>query len=37
MMASASKVVHKANAQERVGIFAFQNNKPGVVEYSDLP
>ena len=37
MMASASKVVHKANAQERVGIFAFQNRKPGVVEYSDLP
>ena len=37
MAASASKVVHKANAQERVGIFAFQNNKPGVVEYSDLP
>ena len=37
MMASASKVVHKANAQERVGIFAFQNKKPGVVEYSDLP
>ncbi len=34
---SASKVVHKANAQEKVGIFAFQNNKPGVVEYSDLP
>ena len=37
MAASASKVVHKANVQERVGIFAFQNNKPGVVEYSDLP
>ena len=37
MMASASKVVHKANAQERVGIFAYQNRKPGVVEYSDLP
>lgn len=34
---SASKVVHKANAQEKVGIFAFQNRKPGVVEYSDLP
>ena len=34
---SASKVVHKANAQEKVGIFAFQNKKPGVVEYSDLP
>lgn len=34
---SASKVVHKANASEKVGIFAFQNNKPGVVEYSDLP
>jgi UDP-N-acetylglucosamine/UDP-N-acetylgalactosamine diphosphorylase len=34
---SASKVVHKASAQEKVGIFALQNNKPGVVEYSDLP
>ena len=34
---SASKVVHKAGAQEKVGIFALQNNKPGVVEYSDLP
>ncbi|SHL38141.1 UTP--glucose-1-phosphate uridylyltransferase [Fibrobacter sp. UWEL] len=34
---SASKVVHKANANEKVGIFAFQNKKPGVVEYSDLP
>lgn len=34
---SASKVVHKASAQEKVGIFAFQNKKPGVVEYSDLP
>ena len=34
---SASKVVHKANAQEKVGIFAYQNDKPGVVEYSDLP
>lgn len=34
---SASKVVHKANASEKVGIFAFQNKKPGVVEYSDLP
>ena len=34
---SASKVVHKAGPQEKVGIFAFQNKKPGVVEYSDLP
>lgn len=34
---SASKVVHKVNAQEKVGIFAYQNNLPGVVEYSDLP
>ncbi|MCQ2060501.1 MAG: UDPGP type 1 family protein [Fibrobacter sp.] len=34
---SASKVVHKAGPQERVGIFAFQDGKPGVVEYSDLP
>lgn len=37
MMASASKVVHKAGPNEKVGIFAFQNKKPGVVEYSDLP
>ena len=37
MAVSASKVVHKANASEKVGIFAFQNKKPGVVEYSDLP
>mgnify|MGYP003292806657 FL=1 len=34
---SASKVVHKAGPNEKVGIFAFQNKKPGVVEYSDLP
>lgn len=34
---SASKVVAKAGPGEKVGIFAFQNNKPGVVEYSDLP
>lgn len=34
---SASKVVPKAGPNEKVGIFAFQNNKPGVVEYSDLP
>ena len=34
---SASKVVHKAGANEKVGIFALQNGKPGVVEYSDLP
>ena len=34
---SASKVVAKAGPGEKVGIFAFQTNKPGVVEYSDLP
>ncbi|MCQ2101860.1 MAG: UDPGP type 1 family protein [Fibrobacter sp.] len=34
---SASKVVPKAGPNEKVGIFAFQNKKPGVVEYSDLP
>lgn len=34
---SASKVVHKAGPNEKVGIFAFQDKKPGVVEYSDLP
>lgn len=35
--ASASKVVRKAYPEERVGIFAMQNGKPGVIEYSDLP
>lgn len=34
---SASKVVPKAGPNEKVGIFAYQNKKPGVVEYSDLP
>ncbi len=34
---SASKVVPKAGPNEKVGIFALQNGKPGVVEYSDLP
>ena len=34
---SASKVVPKAGPNEKVGICALQNGKPGVVEYSDLP
>lgn len=33
----ASKVVHKINAQEKVGIFAYKNKKPTVMEYSDMP
>ncbi len=37
MSMSASKVVPKAGPNEKVGIFALQNGKPGVVEYSDLP
>jgi len=36
-MKSASKVVSKCSAEEKVGIFAFQNGKPSVIEYSDLP
>ncbi|MCK9183236.1 MAG: UTP--glucose-1-phosphate uridylyltransferase [Fibrobacteraceae bacterium] len=32
----AVKVVHKRNAQEKVGIFAFKNSKPTVVEYTDI-
>lgn len=35
--ASASKVVHKRSASEKVGIFALRDGKPGVIEYSDLP
>lgn len=34
---SASKVVAKRSAEEKVGIFAFREDKPGVIEYSDLP
>jgi len=33
---SASKVVGKAGPEEKVGIFAYQNGKPSVIEYSDL-
>jgi len=36
-MPSASKVVHKRAATEKVGIFALRDGKPGVIEYSDLP
>lgn len=34
---SASKVVPKRSAEEKVGIFAYRDGKPGVIEYSDLP
>ncbi len=32
----AAKVVHKKNASEKVGIFAYRDAKPTVIEYSDL-
>lgn len=32
----AAKVVHKRNAEEKVGIFAFKNSRPTVLEYSDI-
>lgn len=34
---SASKVVRKSHAQERVGIVCMQNGRPAVAEYSDIP
>lgn len=34
---ASSKVVHKRNAQEKVGIFALRGHMPTVIEYSDLP
>jgi UDP-N-acetylglucosamine/UDP-N-acetylgalactosamine diphosphorylase len=34
--ASASKVIPKRSPDERVGIFASLDGKPGVIEYSDL-
>jgi len=34
---SASKVVRRRNAEEKVGVFALKNGKPGVIEYSDIP
>ena len=36
-LASASKVVSKRSPEEKVGIFALRDGKPGVIEYSDLP
>lgn len=32
----AAKVVHKRNAEEKVGIFAYKNSRPAVLEYSDI-
>lgn len=34
---SASKVVRKSHARERVGIVCLQNGRPAVAEYSDIP
>ncbi|WP_010274155.1 UTP--glucose-1-phosphate uridylyltransferase [Paenibacillus senegalensis] len=34
---SASKVVRKSHARERVGILCMQNGRPAVAEYSDIP
>jgi UDP-N-acetylglucosamine/UDP-N-acetylgalactosamine diphosphorylase len=31
------KVVAKRDASEKVGVFALVNDRPGIVEYSDLP
>ena len=33
---ASSKVVHKRNAEEKVGIFALKGKLPTVIEYSDL-
>lgn len=33
----ASKTIVKKNAKERVGVFCLRNNKPSVIEYSELP
>ena len=32
----AAKVVHKLSADEKLGIFAYRNSKPAVLEYSDI-
>ena len=32
----AAKVVHKLSAGEKLGIFAYRNSKPAVLEYSDI-
>lgn len=33
----ASKTIVKANPKERVGVFCRKNNKPSVIEYTELP
>lgn len=33
----ASKTIVKKNPQERVGVFCKKNNKPSVIEYTELP
>ncbi len=33
----AAKLVHKNGPNEKVGIFAYRDSKPAVIEYSDLP
>ena len=34
---SAAKVVKKANPEERVGVLCYEDGKPSIVEYYDLP
>ena len=34
---AASKVVAKKHATEKVGVLCYKNNKPSIVEYSELP
>ncbi len=36
-MPTASKVVAKANPEEKVGLLVLNNGRPGVMEYSDMP
>jgi len=35
-MAAASKVVKKKYPEEKMGVFAFKNGLPGVIEYSEI-
>jgi len=35
-MAAASKVVRKKHPDEKMGVFAFKNGLPGVIEYSEI-
>jgi phosphomannomutase len=35
-MAAASKVVKKKSPEEKMGVFAFKNGLPGVIEYSEI-